>query len=534
MKVSFQFIYLQQPFSNHPNNLRGQIFRDLRRGLPPAAERPQQAWPSVRAWPILAGCWAADPLSRPSAFTIAYMLRRTSFTFPTTVFKRIVHFVDITWGRIHFDSLPTWEERCKCLRHLCLVSTAYRTCVTPILYRAIWLDMGEPWRLPALLSSLESSTTKALLSPQEADGYGVCTEMLTLPIPEKGPYQRNISVRVRDVLSKLPGLRLLNIDSYMTPATSFELPSLTTLTLSRVDLAILFDHIPTLQALESFQRLSISACHDSTPSRYSLQEPLPKVYLPNLLEISFYAGTASAKIKPFTTISTWTMPRLGSLHFRETPVVAASGSLLLDFFTLLQTHGRHLQYLTLACTHLREQDISTLLALCSGLHSLHIDSPVSLFLLSTSHAHLERIRVRSGLTVRSMSYRNTSVAVDALESLKLKAGIAFPKLSYAEIIVGFSGDIRYRSATVSLRTGDRSITGRCEGKTYTLSDGQSDFSGAYFGQAVDCADFAAFGCLSTPLEVNSTAPPAHFSSWRRLLERRFSHPAWAIPDMSTS
>jgi hypothetical protein len=348
----------------------------------------------------------------------------------------------------------------------------------PFLYRTIWLDLEDPQLRPVLLSSLESSSTKALLSPQEPDGYGVCTEMLTLSIPETGPYQRSISVGIRDLVDKLPGLRRLNIEPYITLDTSLELPSLKTLTLNRVDLSILFDHIPTLQALESLQRLSITSCDDRASSSRPSQQPLPRVYFPNLLEISFSRGYTLVDIKPFTTISTWTMPRLRSIHFRVD--IAIDGSPLFDLFNLLRTHGPQLHSLTLT-TYLQEQDISTLLTLCNGLRSLDIESSVSLCALFASHAHLEKIKVKSGLAVRSMNDLDMIIAVDALKSLKLRARVSFPKLSKAELnVLVFAGG-SHRNSTVSFSTGDEFITFSDEGKIYRLFDGQAEFVGAYFG-----------------------------------------------------
>jgi len=100
---------------------------------------------------------------------------------------------------------------------------------------------------------------------------------------------------------------------------------------------------------------------------------------------------------------------------------------------------------------------------------------------------LEKIRVDLYLELFSI-HNSVSNAVDALKSLKLKAGMSFPKLVETELIVRTANLYENQSATASFRTGDAFITLRNKGNTYRLFDGPTDFVGAYFGQAVDCAD----------------------------------------------
>jgi hypothetical protein len=177
------------------------------------------------------------------------------------------------------------------------------------------------------------------------------------------------------------------------------------------------------------------------------------------------------------TISTWIMPRLRSLYFREFPVIAIS--LLLDFFTLLRSYGPHLQYLTLECTYLRREDISTLLALCSGPRSFDTDSQYPLFIPFVSGARLERIRVRSMLVLESPSASVMKVAVKALRSFKIDARTSFPKLIEAEFIAVIPTGLVYRDMTASIRRADAFITFRYRGNTYRLLDGATRFVGAF-------------------------------------------------------
>jgi hypothetical protein len=221
------------------------------------------------------------------------------------------------------------------------------------------------------------------------------------------------------------------------------------------------------------------------------------VHLPNLLEISYHGGPL-VQSKPFGTISTWRMQRLRSLRFANGPDTATLP--LLDFFKLLQTHGPYLQYLKLTSPYLREQDISNLLVLCTDLRSLNVDSGVSLFTLSASHERLEKIRVDPGLQLDVRPYHRMDITVDAVKNLKLKARTSFPRLIEAKVIVN---DGFVHNATLSFRTGDTFLTLRHRSKIYRVFDGQTDFVGAYFGQAVDCTDFVAIGYLFIPLEVPS-------------------------------
>jgi hypothetical protein len=185
----------------------------LRRGLPPAVERPPKAWPSIRVWPIIIQCWNSNPHSRPSAFTAMIMLRRTALTFPTNVIKRIVHFVDITWSTSFLDSLPSWQERCQCLRHLCLASRAFRECATPFLYREIRLVLNDGRPLSALISTLDSSTTTFPLAAQEPAGYGSYTRFIFLSSTEGAIPQADFAVGIRNLTGRLLGLRLAYIYS---------------------------------------------------------------------------------------------------------------------------------------------------------------------------------------------------------------------------------------------------------------------------------------------------------------------------------
>ncbi|CAG7849739.1 SubName: Full=Uncharacterized protein {ECO:0000313/EMBL:CCA76402.1} [Serendipita indica DSM 11827] len=81
--IGFEFIYLVVPYAHREHNLQGQIFHDIRHGVPPAP-RPRTATVQnssssddtailsfvdgiVILWDILELCWSRDPRRRPSA-----------------------------------------------------------------------------------------------------------------------------------------------------------------------------------------------------------------------------------------------------------------------------------------------------------------------------------------------------------------------------------------------------------------------------------------------------------------------------------
>ncbi|CAG7849736.1 SubName: Full=Uncharacterized protein {ECO:0000313/EMBL:CCA76636.1}; Flags: Fragment [Serendipita indica DSM 11827] len=91
--IGFEFIYSVVPYAHREDNRRGQIFHDIRCGVPPA-RRPRittttdspssDILPSVDGidalWNILELCWSRDPLHRPTASS----LKRLDY--PTTQF----------------------------------------------------------------------------------------------------------------------------------------------------------------------------------------------------------------------------------------------------------------------------------------------------------------------------------------------------------------------------------------------------------------------------------------------------------------
>ncbi|KIM28119.1 hypothetical protein M408DRAFT_52112, partial [Serendipita vermifera MAFF 305830] len=73
--LGLEFVYLQKPYSHHKHNLQGQIFRDLRKGVPPATSIPEGYQSSSQhTWRIIRKCWISSPSSRPTAPALGRML----------------------------------------------------------------------------------------------------------------------------------------------------------------------------------------------------------------------------------------------------------------------------------------------------------------------------------------------------------------------------------------------------------------------------------------------------------------------------
>lgn len=59
-----QFLFRQPPYSHRKTNKRGEIFADIRAGVPPAV-RPDDIAPDIAAlWGILEVCWCVNPEMR--------------------------------------------------------------------------------------------------------------------------------------------------------------------------------------------------------------------------------------------------------------------------------------------------------------------------------------------------------------------------------------------------------------------------------------------------------------------------------------
>ncbi|KAG8789014.1 hypothetical protein FRC15_000561 [Serendipita sp. 397] len=63
--VGLEIIFLQIPYSHHKNNIHGQIFLDIRKGVPPAPRPVNLYGVKERCWDIISSCWSRGPATRP-------------------------------------------------------------------------------------------------------------------------------------------------------------------------------------------------------------------------------------------------------------------------------------------------------------------------------------------------------------------------------------------------------------------------------------------------------------------------------------
>ncbi|KIM30267.1 hypothetical protein M408DRAFT_47022, partial [Serendipita vermifera MAFF 305830] len=71
--IGLEFIFLQIPYSNQKNKLRGAIYSNIKMGMPPG-QRSHDLTPTFEYyWTLLVECWNLDPARRPDA---SQVLRR--------------------------------------------------------------------------------------------------------------------------------------------------------------------------------------------------------------------------------------------------------------------------------------------------------------------------------------------------------------------------------------------------------------------------------------------------------------------------
>lgn len=59
-----QFLFRQPPYSHRKTNKRGEIFADIRAGVPPSVRLDDIAPDIAALWDILEVCWSVDPEMR--------------------------------------------------------------------------------------------------------------------------------------------------------------------------------------------------------------------------------------------------------------------------------------------------------------------------------------------------------------------------------------------------------------------------------------------------------------------------------------
>ncbi|PVF94367.1 kinase-like protein [Serendipita vermifera] len=81
--VGLKFLFSIEPYSNRPHNLQGQIFEDIRKGIPPAMFSESLDNNSSFTARLIQGCWVAFPELRPDAVNL---LLRIVNSFPELYF----------------------------------------------------------------------------------------------------------------------------------------------------------------------------------------------------------------------------------------------------------------------------------------------------------------------------------------------------------------------------------------------------------------------------------------------------------------
>lgn len=90
--IGLEFYFLQQPYAHRKNNMRPQIFIDIRAGIPPAIRQQPPHPQEEPIWRLLDLCWKRRPTDRTDARNLLARLEPSgtikplaSFDQPSTV-----------------------------------------------------------------------------------------------------------------------------------------------------------------------------------------------------------------------------------------------------------------------------------------------------------------------------------------------------------------------------------------------------------------------------------------------------------------
>ena len=422
--------------------MRGQIYVDVRRGLPPATQPPHRAWSSRSLWTLITKMWNRVPLCRPSAFVSEYMLESIPVTVPPLVVHRVIHFVATILGPQGEEvSDEEWMEHCDLLRSLCLVSKLCRTHALQFLYGKLRLHLRlgkNP--LSILIDTLTRSKSREL-----PFGYGAFTKTLILVAPS-GTDLLSLEVsplEVRNLLRMMPRLQTVVMsgeDEF--PGYRLANKPVTTLEIQGHHAFPLLSKNFTCQALTFVQGLSILWGKSASTYNWALNEPsASQLPLPNLHSISIsldYLRDESIvdSSKMLNQINGWVMPHLTTFDFYTHPLTWSQGQHKLHEYieTFLQKHGYSIQYLALKGTRrgispsLRELSRS-----CPNLRFLNICSTDNKWLVDRSrgapcHPALETLIVDNPISdIENLRY------LEKIEKFRGGVSKTFPRLCSAEI-----------------------------------------------------------------------------------------------------
>jgi len=368
------------------NNLRGQIFREIRRGIPPATKPFPRDWGSARLWPVITRCWDVDPVSRLSAFVLGHLLKRTVFTLPSSVIQRVIQLLDSSlyngerW--IHFSE-SKFKERTSWLANLSLVSRTCRAWATPALYRLVGLySMGRANSLISLVSTLQSSSTSVATLNMVSNGYGTYTDILVIIF--NWEFSSPLLLHsIKSLVYIMPRLRLVVIGSGPTGHWSARVDSITTLEIRGLSISFILDNHQIIKTLSCFQRLCLVFCTRKTSPYFGPS----KLCFPDLQEVDIDFIETTALSQFLEELSSWTMQSFRSFcyYIRETPP-------LLRF---LSVRGPPILHLTLKFLENNEGIlVSQVLPLCPNLISVVVmAAPLDTLEFPLYHPTLEYFRI---------------------------------------------------------------------------------------------------------------------------------------------
>jgi hypothetical protein len=408
------------------------ILRDLGRGLPPASAPPHRVWPSHRIWQLISGLWSLNPSTRPSAFALVQTVTCTAFTLPMRVIQRVVAFVDAIYNRGGCLYTDAWIARTRCLSNLCLVSRAYCTWATPVLYRHLLLRHDAiPSKVFALNYALNHSITSPLACNQVTDGYGTHTKSVLMETRANELSSGALSTAFRDLLRMMPHLRfvLVKDGGFTFPEN---MPSLITLQMDYIHEALSPSPSTIALAFSYLQRLYIGAWK-SRVFAPTLPVVPAGVFLPHLRVIEMVNNSSYFSSSQFLeAFSNWKLPTLQRLDIRDTDSEFNANSLIM----FLKSHGSVILYLGLdqyGKSAMPMDRLIDIFSLCVNLRSMwiYLEGWPAFDQLSP-HPRLEDLHILHRRHEDELADL-VEVGLKVLASFKRIAPTLFPNLRYARL-----------------------------------------------------------------------------------------------------
>lgn len=406
------------PYANRANNIRGQVVRDIKAGVPPSRTVPNEGWPSNRIWNLIFDLWHSDPRFRPRVSMVARTLGRTNFTIPLPALRRIIEFAAIGY----FDSYEDWSRRCGVLRDISLVSRACWLITNPILYRDIHLHHDNLKRFEQIVYALNHNWMKPLsINTSALDSYGNHTRMIKLWCSAESQDHEIIFQLFRALLERSPNLDLVLIYSALPdvglPAAA---DSSITMMFGAISTLSMTRYISIFQEFSYLQRLIISEYIPDSPPAL---EPL---LLPHLTGISVEVLCSTSDTSSLLSLlCTWSMPRLQFFTYSKPSLHNVERSPLVEF---LRIHGHGLQSLS---APIDDSMLSGILRNCDTLLSARF-SGCSTTAISDfpTHQTLERIELHIVDYLDPCAYIGRTRSSPRLENIRQFKVNAWKNLSH--------------------------------------------------------------------------------------------------------